>query len=172
MATDQEIIETTVSWLENVVIGLNLCPFVSRVCESKLVLADLRRELSLLIETAPDIVESTLLIFPDAFPEFTRYNHFLDLCTLLLEEMEMEGVIQIASFHPKYQFANITYDDVTNCTNRSPYPMLHLLREDSVTRAVNSYMESDRIVERNIATMKMIGQEKMNTLMGIEHPTT
>ncbi|MEQ1825502.1 MAG: DUF1415 domain-containing protein [Pirellula sp.] len=183
MSTDEEIIEATVTWLEVVVIGLNLCPFakaihtknqiryaVSSTCESDMVLADLKRELSLLVETEPHLVESTLLIFPDAFPEFIRYNHFLDLCNLLLEEMELDGVIQIASFHPSYQFADTNYDDVTNCTNRSPYPMLHLLREDSVTRAVDSYLESDRIVERNIATMKAIGQAKMDALMGIRQP--
>ena len=176
--TDEKTIATTVAWLELVVIGLNLCPFakaihikkqirysVSNACESHLLLADLKRELSLLIETSPQLIESTLLLFPVALSEFDRYNHFLDLCYLLLEELELDGVIQIASFHPNYQFANTLYEDVTNCTNRSPYPMLHLLREESVTRAVEAFPDGDGIYERNIATMKSLGKAKMEALM-------
>ncbi len=176
--TDEEAIATTVAWLELVVIGLNLCPFakaihvkkqirygVSNARESDALLADLKRELSLLNETEPHLIESTLLILSEALTEFSSYNHFLDLCYLLLEEMNLDGVVQIASFHPEYQFADTDFEDVTNCTNRSPYPMLHLLREESVTRAVDAFPDSDLIYERNIATVRSLGKAKMDALM-------
>jgi uncharacterized protein len=175
---NSEVISATISWLERVVIGLNLCPFakaihakkqiryeVSNAIESIALLADLKRELSLLVETAPLQIESTLLILPDGLSEFVRYNHFLDLGSLLLEEMELDGVVQIASFHPDYQFAYTNDDDVTNCTNRSPYPMLHLLREESVTRAIEAFPGSDGIYDRNIAMMNSIGKTKMDALL-------
>lgn len=173
-----DVTAMTIAWLERVVIGLNLCPFAKAVhtknqiryvvsdgLKSDILLADLKRELKLLIETAPEQVESTLLIFSAALNEFVSYNHFLDLCNLVLEEMDLDGVVQIASFHPGYQFAGTAYDDVTNCTNRSPFPMLHLLREESVTLAVEAYPNGDGIYERNIATMKAIGNAKMDALM-------
>ncbi len=173
-----DVTAMTIAWLERVVIGLNLCPFAKAVhtknqiryvvsdgLKSDILLADLKRELKLLIETAPEQVESTLLIFSTALNEFVSYNHFLDLCNLVLEEMDLGGVVQIASFHPGYQFAGTAYDDVTNCTNRSPFPMLHLLREESVTLALEAYPNGDGIYERNIATMKAIGKAKMDALM-------
>jgi hypothetical protein len=175
---NEEAIAKTVLWIERVVIGLNLCPFakaihaknqiryeVSNACESRTLLADLKRELSLLVETAPNQIESTFLILSDGLSEFTQYNHFLDLCTLLLEEMQLDGVIQIASFHPHYQFENTNHDDVTNYTNRSPFPMLHLLREESVTRAIEAFPDSNNIYDRNIATMRSIGKTKMDAFL-------
>jgi hypothetical protein len=93
------------------------------------------------------------------------YNQFLVLCDLAIEELELEGIIQIASFHPQYQFANTEPDDVTNYTNRSPYPTLHLLREDSVRRAIESFPDVEKIYERNIATLNRLGKAKMDALM-------
>lgn len=179
MARTDEVIAMTVVWLERVVIGLNLCPFakavhvknqiryaVSEARKSESLLADLKKELSLLVETPRERIESTLLIHPEALIDFETYNHFLDLCKLLLEEMNLLGVVQIASFHPDYQFAETSYDDVTNCTNRSPYPMLHLLREESVARATDAYPIGDEIYQRNMATMNAMGHENMKALMG------
>jgi hypothetical protein len=128
-------------------------------------LADLKEELNLLSASAPAFVESTLLILPDVLADFVSYNHFLELGTLMLEELGLEGVVQIASFHPDYQFEGSDYDDVSNYTNRSPYPMLHLLREASLTKAIDAYPNSDSIYERNIATMLSMGKIKMDALM-------
>jgi len=173
-----DVTAITIAWLERIVIGLNLCPFAKAVhtknqiryvvsdgLKSDILLADLKRELKLLIETAPEQVESTLLIFSAALIEFVSYNHFLDLCNLVLGEMDLDGVVQIASFHPKYQFAGTVDEDVTNYTNRSPFPMLHLLREESVTRASEAFPNGDGIYERNIATMNALGKAKMDALM-------
>ena len=175
MATlEDNAIAATVSWLELVVIGLSLCPFAKAIHAKKQIryfvslardttplLVDLKVELNLLFTSAPELVESTLLIFPDVLADFVSYNDFLELGNLLLVEMDLEGVVQIASFHPDYQFEGSDYDDVSNCTNRSPYPMLHLLREASVTKAIDSYPNSDTIYERNIATMLNMGKLKM-----------
>ena len=173
-----DVTAMTIAWLERVVIGLNLCPFAKAVhtknqiryvvsdgLRSDILLMDLKHELKLLVETTPEQVESTLLIFSIALNEFASYNHFLDLCNLVLEELDLDGVVQIASFHPGYQFAGSVYDDVTNYTNRSPFPMLHLLREASVTRAAEAFPNGDGIYERNIATMNAMGKAKMDALM-------
>lgn len=174
----EDAITTTVAWLETVVIDLNLCPFAKAihvknrirysVCfatKTGEILAHLTQELRLLHAAPANEIESTLLISTEGLNEFASYNNFLDLCKLLLEELNLEGVIQIATFHPDYQFAGTVYSDVTNCTNRSPYPMLHLLREDSVTRAIETTPDAECIYDRNIATMNKLGQAKMDALM-------
>jgi hypothetical protein len=173
-----EAIAKTTAWLEKFVIGLNLCPFakavhvknqiryvVSDAIKSGVLLDEVKQELSLLVETPSDQIESTLLIHPGILNDFNTYINFLDLCSMVLEEMDLDGVIQIASFHPDYQFSDTTYEDVTNYTNRSPYPMLHFLREQSVTNAVENFPNVDGIYERNIATMRSLGQEKIAILM-------
>ncbi len=175
---DRNAIAATVAWLELVVIGLSLCPFAKAIHTKKQIrysvspardtarlLADLKEELNLLFASAPELVESTLFIFPEVLADFVSYNHFLELGKLMLEELGLEGVVQIASFHPDYQFEGTDYDDVSNYTNRSPYPMLHLLREASVTKAIDSYPNSDTIYERNITTMLNMGKLKMDALM-------
>ena len=128
-------------------------------------LAELKGELRLFVDTDPEKIESTLLIHPNVLNDFIDYNHFLVLCNLTLEEMNLDGIVQIASFHPKYQFADTDFDDVTNCTNRSPYPTLHLLREESVTRAVETFPDGDGIYERNIATLNSLGKARMDSLL-------
>ena len=149
--------------------GLNLCPFAKRelvknrvrfsvtkaVTEEQL-LVDLQAELELL--NSDEAVETTLLIHPKVLQDFYNYNQFLSHADSLLAQMGLNGVYQIASFHPDYQFGGTEPDDVENYTNRSPYPMLHLIREENLERAIANFPESDRIPERNIALLKSLGR--------------
>lgn len=168
-AADQAVVDATRTWLKEVVIGLNLCPFarevyvteriryvVSAATDSEALRVELAEELRLLTRLDPAATETTLLIHPGVLGDFLDYNDFLDLAEATLAELGLDGVLQIASFHPAYQFAGTEPDDVTNRTNRSPYPMLHLLREASVTRAVETYPDADKIPERNIETMRRL----------------
>jgi hypothetical protein len=165
-----DVIAATRGWIERAVIGLNLCPFAKGVYRGDLVrfvvsdartadalLADLGRELRALADSAPEDVETTVLIHPHVLTAFLDYNDFLDVADAAIDRLDLTGVLQIASFHPDYQFAGTAPDDVTNYTNRSPYPMLHLLREESVERAVDGYPGAERIPERNIETMRRLG---------------
>lgn len=167
---DNAIINETRHWIETIVIGLNLCPFakavfvknqiriiVSRARNSDALLDELERELKSLADADPNEIETTLLVHPDVLSDFLDYNDFLDQCDSVVEELELDGVLQVASFHPKYQFADTETDDVTNFTNRSPYPTLHLLREESVTRAVEAFPNVEGIYEKNIATLRGLG---------------
>jgi hypothetical protein len=160
----------TRAWLEKAVIGLDLCPFaravrdriryaVSEAEEPADLLADLASELRVLAEADPGEIETTLLIHPRVLGDFLEYNDFLDDADDVLAELGLEGVIQIASFHPGYQFAGAEPDDIENYTNRSPYPMLHLLREESVERAVESFPDTEQIYEKNIETLRRLGHE-------------
>jgi uncharacterized protein len=172
------IVAATRAWLEQVVIGLNLCPFaksvymkqqirivVSHARNSDALLEDLERELQLLAATDPEQIDTTLLIHPEVLQDFLDYNDFLDVCDSVVEELELDGVLQVASFHPQYQFAGTELDDVANFTNRSPYPTLHLLREDSVSRAVETFPNVAEIYEKNIATMRQLGKKSLEKLM-------
>ena len=159
-------------WLERAVIGLNLCPFAKAphvkgqihyaVClgggRAEL-LAALRAELQALAAADPQARETTLLVVPDQFADFLDFNDFLDDAEALLDELDLQGVLQIAPFHPRFQFAGTEPDDITNATNRSPYPTLHLLREASVDRAVDSFPEAEAIFETNMATLEKLGPE-------------
>lgn len=159
------------------VVGLNLCPFAKRelvknrvrfvvtnaTSEGPLLVA-LEDELELLSNKAS--VETTLLIHPDVLQDFYTYNQFLNSADALLQQMKLEGVYQIASFHPDYQFGGTEQDDVENYTNRSPYPMLHLIREESLERAIASYPDVDNIPERNKKLMESLGEIKMKELLG------
>lgn len=162
----------TRQWLEDVVIGLNLCPFarkelvnnrirfvVSLADSEEALLMALQQELVFLNENPA--TETTLLIHPDLLTDFDDYNDFLAAADGLLELLELEGVYQVASFHPDYRFADTGPEDAENYTNRSPFPMLHLLREDSVARAVDSHPDPDSIPERNIALMQQLGADVM-----------
>ncbi len=166
---DRAVRETR-AWVNHAVIGLNLCPFAKAVeardliryvatdaAEPESLLAALREELALLAASAPDRVETTLLIHPRVLADFLEFNEFLGGAEALVEEMGLAGVIQVASFHPEYQFAGTEPDDVTNATNRSPYPTLHLLREESIERAVESFPDPDSIYRANIETLRRIG---------------
>ncbi|MDZ4049097.1 MAG: DUF1415 domain-containing protein [Limnobacter sp.] len=175
-ATDLEIIEATRRWVEQVVVAFNLCPFakrelvkdrvrfvVSKAQDETTLLDELAHELALL--NVDEAVETTLLIHPQVLQDFYHYNDFLEAADELLVDMDLEGVYQVASFHPDYQFGGTEPDDVENYTNRSPYPMLHLLREDSLSEAIDNYPEVDLIPERNIDCMNEQGLEKMQTLL-------
>lgn len=159
-------------WLERAVIGLNLCPFAKAVhvrqqvrfvlCEATdetALLQTLRDELVFLREADPDVTDTTLIVHPQVLNDFLAYNDFLDLADELILDLGLEGEIQVASFHPDYRFADTAPDDMANYTNRSPFPMLHLLREASVERAVAAFPDPDAIVARNIATLNTLGHE-------------
>lgn len=175
-ATDLEIIDATRRWVEQVVVAFNLCPFAKRELVKdrvRFVVSKARDEATLLDELAHELallnvdeaVETTLLIHPQVLQDFYHYNDFLEAADELLVDMNLEGVYQVASFHPDYQFGGTEPDDVENYTNRSPYPMLHLLREDSLSEAIDNYPEVDLIPERNIDCMNEQGFEKMQTLL-------
>ena len=169
-AAPQDPLADTRRWLERAVIGLNLCPFAKAVhakgqvrfvhsdaTTAEALLAQLGEELLLLRDTDPEQVDTTLLVHPQVLGDFLDYNDFLDQAEALLESLGLDGVLQVASFHPRYQFAGTFPDDVENRTNRSPHPTLHLLREDSVARAVAAFPDPDAIVSRNIATLEQLG---------------
>ena len=163
-------VATTRQWVERAVIGLNLCPFAKAVYvkqQVRFVLSDastpealleeLAEELVLLRDADPDQVDTTLIIHPDVLTDFLDYNDFLDNADAAVEALDLQGVIQVASFHPDYQFAGTMPDDISNYTNRSPYPTLHLLREASIDRAVEAFPDADVIVERNVKTLDALG---------------
>ncbi|WP_199563052.1 MULTISPECIES: DUF1415 domain-containing protein [unclassified Simplicispira] len=169
--------QDTVRWLERAVIGLNLCPFakgvhgkgqihyvVSSATEGAQLLQELGDELKALAEISPEERDTTLLIAPACFPDFLDFNDFLELADQLLNALDLEGILQIASFHPAFQFGGTTVDDVTNCTNRAPYPTLHLLREDSIDRAVAAFPEAETIYERNMKVLEEMGAEGWQAL--------
>jgi hypothetical protein len=170
-------IDNTRLWVERVVIGLKLCPFapapalknliryiVSEAATPEALLEDLITELQRLIEASPGEIETTLLIHPNALRDFHDYNDFLEIADEALAVLGLERHVQIASFHPDYQFADTEADDVGNATNRSPYPMLHLLREESIARAVESFGDTDVISVANIATLKKLGHDGLAAL--------
>jgi ATP-dependent RNA helicase DbpA len=170
--TDEEVIRLTRNWVERAVIGLSLCPFanaplskghvrfvVSRAETRDALLADLRRELAMLSLAAPEEIETTLLIAPDVLREFLDYNDFLKLTAAALDDAGLSGKLQIASFHPGYVFGDLEEGDAANASNRSPYPVLHLLREESVSRAVESFPDAATIFEKNVARLRMLGLE-------------
>lgn len=163
-------IADTRRWIERAVVGLNLCPFAKAVVakgQVRFVLSDASTEQALLEtlgtelvhlrETPAHALDTTLIVHPHVLVDFLDYNDFLDSADALLAELGLEGELQVASFHPRYQFAGSVPDDVGNFTNRSPHPTLHLLREDSVSRAVAACPDPDAIVERNIATLRQLG---------------
>jgi hypothetical protein len=164
------VVEDTVRWLEQAVIGLNLCPFaksvhvkgqvhyvVSAAADSDALLQDVRSELLALSEISCDVRDTTLLMAPNAMTDFLDFNDFTALVDDLIVELELDGVLQVAFFHPQFQFAGTQIDDVSNCTNRTPYPTLHLLREESIDRAVAVFPEAEAIFERNIEVLEGLG---------------
>ncbi len=166
------VMADTRRWLERAVIGLNLCPFaksvhvkgqvhhaVSTATDGAGLRDDLVRELRDLAASDPEVRDTTLLVAPDAFADFLDFNDFLEQAEAALAELDLEGVLQIAPFHPRFVFAGTRDDDVTNCTNRSPYPTLHLIRESSIDRAVQAFPEAEAIYEVNMATLEKLGPE-------------
>jgi len=177
--TDEKVVAATQGWLDAAVIGLNLCPFAGAVRTSNRIrfavsgarnidalFDDLQEELKLLAAADPAQIETTLLIAPNVLGDFLDFNDFLDVADEAVAELELEGEIQVASFHPDYRFAATEADDVTNCTNRSPFPTLHLLREESIERAVEGYGDTAEIFERNVETLRRLGWEGWRKVMG------
>lgn len=177
LPTPDEVIDATRRWLECAVIGLNLCPFakavhkkgqiryvVSEATQPLQLHADLVRELETLRDADPEAIDTTLLIHPGVLADFMDFNEFLEVADDTVADLAMEGEIQVASFHPHFQFEGTAPDDVTNYTNRSPYPTLHLLREASIDRAVAAFPDAASIFETNIATLDKLGAEGWQAL--------
>jgi len=165
-------------WLENAVIGLNLCPFAKAVhtkgrirwvlCEAtdtEGLLHTLVQELQHLASADPETTDTTLIVHPRVLADFLDYNDFLDVADAALIELNLEGVLQVASFHPDYQFADTAPDDIENCSNRSPYPTLHLLREASIDAAVAAFPDAEDIFEVNQARLQALGWAGWQALM-------
>jgi len=175
---DAQILAATRRWVERAVIGLNLCPFarapfirgrlhfrISHARETDDLLADLREELEALQAADPNVRETTLLIHPHVLTDFYEYNDFLYAADAEVLALGLEGDLQIASFHPEYRFADTVADAVENFTNRSPYPMLHLLRESSIDIAVEALTDTDEIYRRNIETLRRLGADGWRALL-------
>ncbi len=171
-------IALTQTWLERAVIGLNLCPFAKAVhakAQIRWVLSDARSpqdllqalvtELHLLANADPQAIDTTVLVHPQVLQDFLDFNDFLDVAEAALEDLQLGGVLQIASFHPQFQFAGTAPDDMGNFSNRSPFPTLHLLREDSVEKAVAAFPDAESIFERNIQTLEDLGPGGWRRLM-------
>ena len=169
---DERVIAETRAWVERAVIGLNLCPFAkapqvkglvryvaSDAADPEALLADLVRELHRLAEAPPERLETTLLIHPRALTDFEDFNDFLDLAEGAVQALDLQGVLQVASFHPDYRFADSAPDDPANATNRAPFPTLHLLREESLDRAVQAFPDAATIFGTNIETLRRLGAE-------------
>lgn len=176
--TKRSVTEETKNWVEKLVIGVNLCPFAKlpfqqgRIRFAEVQSADeadlirtLLQEMSDLVEQSAAELETTLIIFPNQLNDFADYLEFVAYADELLHEAELTGILQIASFHPQYQFANTGKDDIENYTNRSPYPMLHLIREESIERALENYTDPEQIPLRNVAKMKELGHEGVRRIL-------
>lgn len=170
-------ISTTREWVDKAVIGLNLCPFakavqakgqvryvLSEATDMAALAAELVKELQHLAATDPEQTDTTLIIHPQVLNDFLDFNDFLELADELLEQLGLEGTLQVASFHPRYQFAGTDPQDITNYTNRSPYPTLHLLREESIDRAVEAFPDAEEIYERNMQTLQQLGLDGWEAL--------
>ncbi|ENO87994.1 DUF1415 domain-containing protein [Thauera linaloolentis] len=166
---DQQILDDINQWLDEVVIGLDLCPFaarprrekrvriaISHATDEETLLNDLQAELERLSDTPAETLETTLLAISDMLENFEDYNDFLDAVDLWVEQFGWEGELQVASFHPQYQFADTEPDDAGNLTNRSPWPLLHIIREESLEKAIEHHPDVDGIPERNIARMEAL----------------
>lgn len=174
---EADVIAAMREWIEKAVIGLNLCPFakavyvknqvryvVSHAAHLDGLLEDLDRELGFLAAADPETIDTTLLIHPTLLPDFLDFNDFMQLAEAAVGEHGLDGVIQIASFHPAFQFEGTDPDDIGNYTNRAPFPTLHLLREASIERAVAAFPEAETIYERNIETLQKLGIEGWRAL--------
>lgn len=174
---DDAVIAQTKLWLEKAVIGLNLCPFakgvhikdqiryfVSHATTTEELIKDLMAELEVLAEANPEKIDTTLLIHPFVMQDFLDYNDFLEVADATLEELDLDGILQVASFHPQYQFEDAAPDDIDNYTNRSPFPTLHLLREDSIDKAVEAFPEAEQIYEKNMQTLRALGHDAWKKL--------
>jgi hypothetical protein len=177
--TERIAVEDIQLWLTRAVVGLNLCPFakavmakgqvryvVTELTEPEQVLILLQTEMQTLVGADPETLDTTLLIAPYLLPHFMDFNEFLFDCEAVLRGLDLEGVLQLADFHPGYQFAGTEPDDVENLTNQSPYPTLHLLREESIDKAVAAFPDASLIYERNVQVLEALGKEGWEGLVG------
>jgi len=173
---DDHIIAAVRQWVEQLVIGHNLCPFAKRelvrdrvrffasqAMDEEQLLVDLENELALLVED--EQTETTLIITPQVLQDFFDFNQFLNRAEQRLKQLKLKGVFQIASFHPDYQFGGTEPDDAENYTNKSPYPVLHVLREASLDDAIANYPDAESIPERNIERLEQIGADRLRQLL-------
>ena len=176
-------LQETQAWLEQAVIGLNLCPFAKAVhgkgqirwvesaaTQPRELLGELVAELKTLAAADPEAIDTTMLVCPHTLADFLDFNDFLDVAEGALEDLGLDGTLQIASFHPQFQFEGTEPDDAGNLSNRAPHATLHLLREDSVERAVAAFPEAESIFERNIATLEALTPERRIELFGATAP--
>lgn len=174
----EEVIAATREWIEKAVIGLNLCPFAKSVYVKNQVrivvssarhidgfLEDLDRELDHLAEVDPEVTDTTLLIHPTLFPDFLVFNDFLDVADNVLADHELEGVVQIAPFHPDFVFEGEDEADMSHFTNRAPFPTLHLIREESLEKAIEGFGDTDVIYERNMDLLRKLGPDGWHRLL-------
>ena len=173
----QQIIQEVDHWLYNVVIGLNLCPFalkpyknqqiqtiVSDCLDEACLLQKMQDEFERMLSTDVKELETTLLVTPNMLQDFYDYNQFLDYAEALIDQNNWSGIFQIASFHPDYQFAGTHHGDAENLTNRSPYPILHLLREESLEKAIDRFPNPEQIPENNIDTVENLSEDQKQKL--------
>ncbi len=174
MTTTQAVIKATRYWIQDTVIGLNLCPFahrpfdqdaisyrVSRAASAEAVYADLLYALDGFLSADARDEATGLFICPDCFSDFLHFNAYLDVVDQVLVDAELEGVVQIASFHPQYRFADVHEQDPAHFTNRSPYPMFHFIREEQLADALEHYPDPASIPNRNIALLREMGWDVM-----------
>ena len=177
MATAASAVADTRRWLERAVVGLNLCPFAKAVLvkqqvhlaateaqDAQAVLEDFGRELDALVAIDACERDTTLLVIPHGMEDFLTFNGLVGRAERLVRKRGLEGVVQVASFHPRFVFADAEENDITNCTNRAPHPTLHLLREASIDRAVAAFPDAAAIYEANIATLQRLGPEGWQAL--------
>jgi hypothetical protein len=173
---DDVIIQKTLHWVRAFVIEYNICPFAKQALDKAGLTVDISQAqdkaaaLEALMTAIwrldnDEKIETSLLIFPSLFNDFFTYLDFVDLAEQLMFEQNYEGVYQLATFHPQYCFADVDFDDVSNYTNRSPYSMLHLLRESSIDKAIEYYGDTEQIPEKNIETMRKLGLEKIHKII-------
>ena len=174
----ETVISQTKSWVEQFVIGLNLCPFAKVPFQKDLIqysvfegenmnslINSFAVELDCLINMPVSTIETSILIVPNMLSDFEEYLDVLEELNVILEETELTGIIQIASFHLDYQFADSDFEDVENFTNRSPFPMFHFLREESVEKAVENYPNPESIPERNMEILRNLGIDKVQNML-------
>lgn len=172
-----DVLTATRGWVERFVIGLNLCPFAGSVAaqgrvryvmsasrDIDVLYQDLLAEMMFVLESDPQQVETSVLVHPYVLEDFERYLDFLEIVDEAIAAADLEGILQVASFHPDYVFDGVDEDDVSHYTNRSPYPMLHILREDSLSAAIDSHPDPEGIPERNVAKLREMGLERVLAL--------
>ena len=181
---ETQVIQNTQHWLENMVLGLNLCPFAHSVHKENRIdyivsssrfeeqlLEHLQASMQELIDTPSDVIDTALFIMPNAFEDFLDYNDALDWVDQIIEHNQWQGILQIASFHPRYQFEDTEIDDQENYTNRAPYPIFHILREESLENALANYPEPENIPSKNIQQLNTMDKAQLKALIQYSHTT-